>query len=815
MRAWFDKWNAARGEGRTDDLAKLKDESTRLAFISAARVDGRGLDDVTPDDDRLLILDVDIDAKDTTEAERDDALRAFEIDPHIAAYWHSVRGQGLHGVFVTRCGTAHVDAATAYIKSVWPKSDDQALNPKHAFLPLPAFLKESVAVFEASAEAVAAAVAAYNAPPTPTPSRSLYVGDGVKDAYYKTFFEGLQNDCAGGLDHNGMLKMAGIVGGKLRELDMCDRVDECARVILAACETHHKSGKGGAASKETLKTVTKQIEWGINNANSIRIDWKSDPANDWKDGADPVRLHASPAEGATDDDPDGYAADVWHLRRAKNAVERDQAEAAFISCFYAKFLEFDDGLCDRATGYLHKGVEYRRMMKRVVIEYTPEAGEGKKAAKPHLETVEQVLLKDKCDYRRVEIQEVRNYKSTDPVLFNAERLQSGERAPQVQVNYIPALAPHNGAYGEREKEWLRLALRQFATCFDTPKEFVWTLNVLCHKAAYNDLARRSKCIMFFFDDGIEGAGAGRGKTLLATFVRFLYGREHVSTTRKKYGFRAEENFDGNENQMLFNVCNEFRPVNGKGYMDELCAFVDESKYSYTEKGRKTVEMDTVCQLILTANTAAEMELTNRTKRRVAFIQFGKDWKEGEGAEVVYKMCGNHGDQWERDDDPDAVALRACLWRFCEKAMREGGSLYAPVLADVDKALGHTAGQDLAKRQKAAECSLYQAILDDLAEAAENNARLPENPSYRTTEIQTDARHIGDRLHVNSRAVARAIAHNNNGEIVVTPCGRLTYYSLAADGAADDTEAPETPTVWMWPESFDDVLAKIDAVLAEI
>lgn len=521
-------------------------------------------------------------------------------------------------------------------------------------------------------------------------------------------------------------------------------------------------------------------------------------------------------ETPTADDNSTTRRALFRLRKP-NKDELNTEIARFISDFYNVFLLYDDGLCERATGYLYKGADFNRIMKRTVIQCAPE-GKGR----PCAYTVAQALALDTNDRRRVELREVRSYKTADAVNLEFKELQCGERAPLATVNHLPRIAPHDGQYGEAEKTALHAALMQFANCFDTPKEFVWALNCVCHKAVYG-VAQRAKCILFLFDDGIEGDGAGRGKTLFSRLARFMYGREHVSTTRKKYGYRAEKDFDGLENLMLFNVCDEFRPLNQKNYMDELCAYVDGDEFDYTEKGKQTIKVETVCQLILTANTASEMELTNRTRRRVAFMRFNKPWDgDTDGARVVYQMCGERGDEWRRDNDPDAVRLRSCLWAFCHKALNDEGPLHAPVMMDVDKALGHTAGQDLARAQKAAENELYQRILDDLTRAAESETQEQENESFGTfvEHLETTARAIANRLHVTAQAVSRAIHDVNNGEIDKDETwdgrNKVSRYKLARTPYASTKEKEiDAPTKWNYPKTFEAVEKAILDTLTKI
>lgn len=546
------------------------------------------------------------------------------------------------------------------------------------------------------------------------------------------------------------------------------------RIILAYDNDGDEKSKGRKYANDALKIVPDALNL------APRFDEGDDP-NDFvkkmgvTDAAREIALAIADADAERAGRFDTIAGLLDTVRTA-DADGLPGLVREWIEGFYRHFYVFDEGLCEASTGYLHRGFDYTRIMRRPVIQ---AQGEGRRQPAPL--TVQDVLMRDTNHRRRVELREVRNYCADAPVTVETPDLQYGERCPRVTVNALPRLAPHGEGYGDKEREIVRLALCQFLDCFDTPKEFLWALNCVCHKAAFGDMTRRSKCILFLFDDGLNGNGAGRGKTLFATLPRFLYGRDHVSTTRKKYGFRAEKDFDGTENLMLYNVCNEFRPVNQRGYMDELCAFVDQPRMDYTEKGKPTIEVDTVCQLILTANTASEMELTNRTRRRFAFLQFARDWSETEGAAAVYRMCGSHGDEWQRDDDPEAVRVRACLWDFCRRTMTEGGPLYAPVLADVDKALGHTAGQELARQQKAQGDTVYQKILDYLD--------LHRGP--------ISAAVLAGEIGASSFVVAKAIKDNGARAIRTTEGRRGKMYALcdsAAPCAQADADA-DTSTVW--------------------
>ena len=764
------------------DAAKLDQIKAERPFISVQNVGQFTGEKAGP-----CVIDIDIDAKDTNDEQKGEALAAFETSPHIIAYWPSRRGDGLHGLFVTLWECS--DAAQAYIREFWPTCDPEHVAPSKSIMPLPGGkLKESAEIWEGERNKQAPPRNLIPSPSDVTPDRKRVYWDEVE----RSLRDGEH------LDHTSMIREASRAGAYMRECDCVDdrTITDAAQAILSRC---NQTGE----SRETLKTVTDQIKWGVDHALDISINW-----NEYRP---PARSLPSPSDYPNMAAPLTVNDLLDAPRTVKSRAELEAQESNWIEWFYRLFYAFDDGesvgFCDAKTGYLHKGVDFKRMLKKPAFVLLGE-GEGKKKARDRVLTVQDVLDDDKCYKRRVDLREVRNYKANAPVTVERSSLEYGERSQRIIVNNLPRLAPHDGEYGGDEKQLLRLALNQFMGCFDTPKEFVWVLNCVCHKAAFGDMTRRSKCIVFLFDDGLNGDGAGRGKTLLATLPRFLYGRDHVSLTRKKYGFRAEKDFDGEENLMLFNVCNEFRPVNQKGYMDELCAFCEGARFSYTEKGKKSIEVDTVCQLILTANTASEMELSNRTRRRIAFVRFGKEWKDNTpGANAVYLMCGSHGDEWQADDDPQAIRLRSCFWAFCRKTMREGGTLYAPVLDDVDKTLGYTKGQDLAKQQKAQDDPLYQRILTALED------------QYTEQAGPISAKDLARRLGESSQKIAKSIRDSNRGEIMESGEGPKRFgksYALKApDWESIDKGEAQAQTRWTFPASFDDVRRAIDDALNQI
>lgn len=787
-------------------LDELKATAPTLCFQNAVRY---GTESPS------ALLKVDLDEKDHTADELGAAIQRLKACPHIMWETDSARGRGRHGYFLVQAGEAHFDAARAYILRMWPHADANAISPRHTFKVYPGGEPRPAIPFHASPAEIAEHEqrrVRRNETATPT--------DGRKANYLRTYYDALPGECVA-LSHDDMVKKATRCGNVLRECDALNLANECADIILDGCRGE------GHRTPETFRTVRGQIQWGIEHG-EWKPDWKTAPdnrrtatASEGKRACTAQDATATTAPNDTaQDDADARRAALWHVRHPKKDELGDEIRR-FIADFYAVFLRYDGGLCEIANGYLYTGADFEKIMKRTVMQCEPE-GKGR----PQSYTVAQILQMDTNDRRRVELREIRSYKSLAAVTVEHPALQCGECAPMATVNHLPRLAPHDGAYGEAEKAALHAALMQFARCFDTPKEFVWALNCVCHKAVFG-VARRCKCILFLFDDGIEGEGAGRGKTLFSRLARFVYGREHVSTTRKKYGFRAEKDFDGLENQGLFNVCDEFRPLNQKGYMDEICAYVDGDRFDYTEKGKQTLSIETVCQLILTANTASEMELTNRTRRRVAFLRFDKPWDgDTEGARVVYRMCGERGDQWANDDDPDAVRLRSCLWRFCAVALADGGRLHAPVMLDVDKALGHTEGQDLARAQKAAADDLYQRIVDYLADAADREQAAMDSPVFGETRggyavplrLETTARAIANTLHCSSQAVSKAIRDNGEGEIVAEKVGRNLQYRLApvqVPMQAKREQPTEAPTKWDYPKTFDEIEQAIVETLAAI
>lgn len=781
----------ARAENDAGALDTIKAERPFISVLNEGQFTG---EKAGP-----CVIDIDIDEKDTTPDQKAEARAAFGTSPHIIAFWPSRRGGGLHGLFVTLWECS--DAAQAYIREFWPTCDPEHLAPSKPIMPLPGgTLKPSAEIWEGEGNK--------QAPPRDLiPSPSFEVTQDTKRKYWERVYTDI---CSGGhLDHEGMTREASKAGALMRECGCVSdgAISDTAQAILARCNR-----KGPSA--ETLKTVTDQIRWGIDKG-TTQIEWKAPSKPLPPPLPSPSEYPIENGAGASDTGngiPKAVTLDgLLNTPRTIERAELAGQEQTWLFHFYRFFAPFDDGdeigFCRLGNGYLYTGTDYKRILKKPVFIVLGE-GEGKKKARDRVLTVQDVIDDDQTFERRVDLRAVRNYKAAAPVTFERKNLQYGERAARIIVNDLPRLAPHDGEYGNEEKSLLRLALIQFMGCFDTPKEFVWALNCVCHKAAYGDMTRRSKCILFLFDDGLNGNGAGRGKTLFATLPRFLYGRDHVSLTRKKYGFRAEKDFDGDENLMLFNVCNEFRPVNQKGYMDELCAFCEGARFSYTEKGKKTIEADTVCQLILTANTASEMELSNRTKRRCAFVQFGKEWKDNTpGADAVYLMCGSHGDEWQSDDDPQAIRLRSCFWAFCRASMCEGGKLHAPVLDDVDKALGYTKGQDLAKQQKAQDDPLYQRIIATLEDLFTEQAG------------PISAKDLSRRLGESSQKIAKSIRDSNRGEIEEFGDGPKRFgksYALKApDWEGIDKGEAQAPTRWAFPTSFDDVCSAIDDILSQI
>lgn len=262
---------AAQGhlEALREKLDELKKDPIAVAFCNAAQFDGIGVDDAAAGDERILLLDVDADAKDAAEATIGELGAQFEADPHIIAYWKSRRGEGWHGVFVTRCGAAHVDAAKRYIINKWPFADQNALKPKHTFFVFPGAVKQCGAiVFEATADEIKACEekrARCRVISFPSPACSATPTDKQKSAYFEAYLDGLRRDCVN-LSHSEMCSIAGRCGGILRECECTHRKRECAKIIHGGCSAGHNT-------PETLRDILRQIDWGMEHCEAT-IDWR-------------------------------------------------------------------------------------------------------------------------------------------------------------------------------------------------------------------------------------------------------------------------------------------------------------------------------------------------------------------------------------------------------------------------------------------------------------------------------------------------------------------------------------------------------------
>ena len=147
-------------------------------------------------------------------------------------------------------------------------------------------------------------------------------------------------------------------------------------------------------------------------------------------------------------------------------------------------------------------------------------------------------------------------------------------------------------------------------------------------------------------------------------------------------------------------------------------------------------------------------------------------------------------------------------------MREGGTLYAPVLSDVDKTLGYTKGQDLAKQQKAQDDPIYQRILTALED------------QYTEQAGPISAKDLARRLGESTQKIAKAIKDSNRGEIQEYDRDKRhgkAYELRGPDWLSDDGEAladqsdaqAAAQTRWQFPTSFDDVRRAIDDALDQI
>lgn len=255
-----------------EKFERLKKSAIGVAFICSARFDKDRLDNVTTFDERILLLDVDIDAKDVDESIVDQMPIRFEADPHIIAYWQSRRGEGYHGLFVTRCGGAHYEKAKRYILEKWPFADKNALTPKHTFFVFPGWVKQKATIYEATPDEIAEIKADLwqksqaQTQASSSPADNIEVSDTRKKKYFEKYFEGLVSDCAH-LTHNDMTSVAMRCGNILRECGCIERLNECAQVIYKGC-----SGKGHITS-EKPKDVVNQIKYGIDHGTE-KIDWK-------------------------------------------------------------------------------------------------------------------------------------------------------------------------------------------------------------------------------------------------------------------------------------------------------------------------------------------------------------------------------------------------------------------------------------------------------------------------------------------------------------------------------------------------------------